>query len=388
MCTNHIYFRRRWGCIQSVSLSFESAPIRFSIVFNLTGVDLTSFGAKFAKKRKNDFALVAWISVKVDYFSKGNEFREKLCCFVALELAHRTMYKLGAQDVGWELWKARKVYFCHLTNSGFRLRCGPIRWSEWVERRMVWCRFLFWVGISKLWASLMFPDGDMALFLEGPIFSGSLPPNGISQFLSEKEGLLMIRGWYSWSPSHALSNGIWISEIGVPLKVCICSISPRESCLPRKSISDWFLASQWAFEANGLRIRSPRIELPWNEYLLLVQVVHRARTRKMFFWPPQTYIHTHFFFFHLTLLKVEGTINSRNCTRSQHLLVLCSARYTVFILTLIIVPKWRSWTARTSQCWRLYLFVVECSFFGQILWMNHLWKLVLTVVVFGVQIIL
>ena len=40
----------------------------------------------------------------------------------------------------------------------------------------------------------MFPDGDMALFLEAPIFSGSLPPNGISQFLTEKEGLLMIRG--------------------------------------------------------------------------------------------------------------------------------------------------------------------------------------------------
>jgi hypothetical protein len=63
-------------------LSFESVPIRFSIDFNLTGVDLTSFGATFAKKRKNDFALVAWISVKVDYFSGGNEFREKL--FVVL----------------------------------------------------------------------------------------------------------------------------------------------------------------------------------------------------------------------------------------------------------------------------------------------------------------
>ena len=82
ICTNHIYFWRTWGFIQSLSLSFESVPIRFSIVFNLPAVDFTSFGAKFAKKRKNDFALVAWVLVKVDYFSEGNEFGEKL--FVVL----------------------------------------------------------------------------------------------------------------------------------------------------------------------------------------------------------------------------------------------------------------------------------------------------------------
>jgi hypothetical protein len=39
---------------------------------------LTSFRARFEKKRKKDFALVAWVIVKVDYFSEGNEFGEKL----------------------------------------------------------------------------------------------------------------------------------------------------------------------------------------------------------------------------------------------------------------------------------------------------------------------
>ena len=36
------------------------------------------------------------------------------------------------------------------------------------------------------------------------------------------------------------------------------------------------------------------------------------------------------------------TMNSRSCMKSQHWVALRSVRYTVFIPTLIIVPKWRS----------------------------------------------
>ena len=90
----------------------------------------------------------------------------------------------------------------------------------------------------------------------------------------------------------------------------------------------------------------------------------------------------------MQFLERATTINTRNCTKSQHLPVLCSVKYTVFILTLIIVPKWRSWTVRTSQRWRPSPLVVGCSSFGQILWMKHQRKLVLTAVVSGVRIIL
>ena len=59
-------------------MNSKSVPIRFSIVFNLFGINQTSFGAKSAKNKKNDCTLVAYFSLKFDYFSEGNESREKL----------------------------------------------------------------------------------------------------------------------------------------------------------------------------------------------------------------------------------------------------------------------------------------------------------------------
>jgi hypothetical protein len=65
--------------IQSLFWNLWSVPIGFSIVSKQIGVDLTSFRARFEKKkRKKDFTLVAWVIVKVDYFSEENEFGEKL----------------------------------------------------------------------------------------------------------------------------------------------------------------------------------------------------------------------------------------------------------------------------------------------------------------------
>jgi hypothetical protein len=63
-------------------MNLKSVSIGFAIVFNLFGTSSISLGAKFANIVETDFVLLAYFSLKVDYFSEGNESVEKL--FVVL----------------------------------------------------------------------------------------------------------------------------------------------------------------------------------------------------------------------------------------------------------------------------------------------------------------
>jgi ABC-type microcin C transport system permease subunit YejB len=64
--------------LQRLSMNPKSVSIGFVIVFNLFGTSSIPLGVKFAQKDGTDFVLLAYFSLKVDYFSEGNESVEKL----------------------------------------------------------------------------------------------------------------------------------------------------------------------------------------------------------------------------------------------------------------------------------------------------------------------